>query len=227
MLLKSSPIHIWRENWVLIRVRFFGGCPWRPIDIWEIPDPNEAPIFVSYMDRWRLGEYFETKHSMFKFKDDWARDQISIGLQGQPLYLVSSYEGQHWDFSEKKILKFTFGIWFLNGFYLIFHLIFNWYFIWFTIGLQLVYIPIDLKLLLNRVFDVRLGDQLIFNALDSNNPFSNWCGVGVTSLTCQLFIQSLIQHYIAECGERSPNRKQCKGRWYVNNSFVNNDNCCG
>ena len=140
MLLKSSPIHIWRENWVLIRVRFFGGCPWRPIDNWEITDPNEAPVFVSYMARLWLGEYFEIKHSMFKFKDDWARDQISSGLQGQPLYLVSSYKGQHWDFSEQKdpLIYYWHLIskWFLFDFsfdfYLIFHLVYNW----FTIGLH-------------------------------------------------------------------------------------------
>ena len=148
MLLKSSPIHIWNKNWVFIRVTFFGGCPWRPIDIWEIPNPYEAPIFVSYMDRLWLGEYFETKHSMFQFKYDWnikyqlvSRDSLFI------LYLIMRDRTEI--FQNKKILKFSIGIWFLNGFYLIFHLIFNWYFIWFTIGLQLVYIPIDLKLLLN------------------------------------------------------------------------------
>ena len=36
MILRSCPIHIWRENWVVIRVRFFGGCPLRPIDIWSL-----------------------------------------------------------------------------------------------------------------------------------------------------------------------------------------------
>ena len=36
MLLRSSPIHIWRENWGFIRVMFFGGCPLRPIDIWSL-----------------------------------------------------------------------------------------------------------------------------------------------------------------------------------------------
>ena len=48
------------------------------------PDPNEAPIFVSNMDRGWLQDHFHLKQCMYKFKDGWARHQISIGLQEQP-----------------------------------------------------------------------------------------------------------------------------------------------
>ena len=84
LLPKPSPIHIWNENGGLIRVRYLPNINWPPWTASKKPDPNEHPIFSSNMDRGWLQEHFHLKQCMYKFKDGWARDQISIGLQKQP-----------------------------------------------------------------------------------------------------------------------------------------------
>ena len=81
MILKSSPSKIWSKNWVFIRVMYFGGCQWRPIDLWDIPDPNEPPIFVWNMDWGWPQDHFHLKQCRTTLKDGQARDQRPIGLQ--------------------------------------------------------------------------------------------------------------------------------------------------
>ena len=54
------------------------------MDSLQKPDPNEHPFFVSNMDRGCLQEHFHLKQCRTTLKDDWARAQISIGLQKQP-----------------------------------------------------------------------------------------------------------------------------------------------
>ena len=84
LLPKPSPIHIWNENGGLIRVRYLPNINWPPWTASKKPDPNEHPFFVSNMDRGCLQEHFHLKQCRTTLKDDWARAQISIGLQEQP-----------------------------------------------------------------------------------------------------------------------------------------------
>ena len=84
MLLRSSPIHIWRENWGFIRVMFFGGCPLRPIDIWSLAQSslniNMECLVSNYSPSHHLSIY-ETKMGASLGS---GISQISIGLHGQP-----------------------------------------------------------------------------------------------------------------------------------------------
>ena len=90
LLPKPSSIHIWNENGWFIRVRYVPNINWPPWAASKKRDPNVPPIFFSNMDWAWLQDQKHLKEWMYKFKDGWARDQISIGLHGQPLLSSSA-----------------------------------------------------------------------------------------------------------------------------------------
>ena len=125
------------------------------MDSLQKPDPNEHPFFVSNMDRGCLQEHFHLKQCRTTLKDDWARAQISIGLQKQPPVSSSAiFESCPTLFWVKMLLRSSpIHIWRENGgfirvtFFWRLSLEANWYLVPSSVTFELKYGVLGLKLL--------------------------------------------------------------------------------